>query len=269
MNLLRTVLEAGKLRRIETCYRTVTEHLPIGPLFGDRDPEREAEVKNIWAAAPKWECPCDKWPALNTAEQYQNCAGKLFKACQSDKIPAHVVASELQKAVDCRITELLYFGTIFPNSCWDNRKITYGSKLHYARDLLPECLLPKELIRGLQQLRNDAEHAWTEPDSLSLGQYFEAVNMFLHLTGNLRRILSENAMFEFEIKLENKNNIVVQLYRNDGKVLLCWYGDPPDKGIRLSTLDSPDSILLMAKIYADIQGDIDGPRRITGDTLNN
>jgi len=239
------------------------------PIFRDADPKEKERIKKLRDNAPKWECPCEKWPALNTAVQYQNCAEKLFKACQSDKIPAHVVASELQKAVDCRITELLYFGTLFPNSCWDNRKITYGSKLHHARELLPECLLPRELLRGLQQLRNDAEHAWTEPDSLSLGQYFEAVNMFLHLTANLRCVLSENTMFEFEIRLEKANNIVVQLYRNDGKILLCWYGDPPDKGIRLTTLDSPDSKLLMAKIYAEIQEDIDGPRRITGETLNN
>ncbi|MDD3604235.1 MAG: hypothetical protein PHD86_03500, partial [Kiritimatiellae bacterium] len=152
MNLLKTVLENGRLCGIDACYQTVPDNLPVGKIFDPSSESRRYLAEQL-ERMPKWNCGCEKWPANNNAANYLECARTLYQSVRNGKLQEHVVVSELQKAVDCRITELLYFGTLFPTRCWMETKPTFSDKLGYAKNILPECLFPKELIYGRSEER--------------------------------------------------------------------------------------------------------------------
>lgn len=152
----------------------------------------------------------------------------MFSERRSFHIPNHVVLGEIFKAVDCRLTELLFLCGVYPEKDWvdQKRSLSFSKKIRIAGKLFPQDIVFHTLNRKMADQRNYAEHRFEEPKDQAVQEALETMNAFIKMTAGLFCILEEFSMFKFQVD-EQSEAVVIQIMREQGTLLLLEDGEDP------------------------------------------
>lgn len=197
------------------------------------------------------------WPAPNSAWSYQKSARLLLRAAKDGKIPWHVPVSESLRAVDCLLTEFLFFCGLYPEREWVNMRtqISFSKKVKLATSIMPREILPSSLLRDVARIRNICEHQFAEPSRTEAYKALEVMDTFLEITGPIYGILEAFSMFKYELE-EIKATLVVQIMRDNGSILVFRDGANPSSRYGIPARSDLGKSLLR-KIVAEVKWYLD------------
>ncbi len=177
----------------------------------------------------------------------------LFRSAMDGAIPAHVPMGEIHRAIECRLSEILYFCGLFPEdrSVIPRRYLSFTKKVRFGEKIIPESIIPRSLFTRMGKTRNMAEHQYQEPERNDLKESLETMNLFFEATQRYFDILYYYSMFKYPSDTQAQH-IVVQILRDKGALLVFGDGDNPTtlQGLRS---DGELALTLLKKIMADIE----------------
>lgn len=194
------------------------------------------------------------WPGGQTTQHYRDAAVKLFDLARAGELPFHVPANEVLKAIECRISEILYYVGFYPESWWVRTRnpLPFWKKVKLARLILPDNMFPITLVTQVQTMRNVVEHQFDEPDHLAVRAALETMHLFLSASSKVSALLSDVSLFEYRLNLTGAV-WCVQIRRDKGQIVLFTRDYNPDDA---ATIDTEDHIVQEADYCTSLIGRI-------------
>jgi len=242
-DIAQSIIKSGKLVGGRHRYRNVTSIV-------------SGAVHHAAAEPVNFKCP--SWPGGNELSVYRAAAKKLSALARNGEIPFHVPASEILKAVECRISEILYYTGFYPEKVWglNPNPLPVWKKIGLAALLFPEDVFPASLIRDIQNERNIVEHQFAEPDRNNIDKMTQIMNLFLDRTERFTDVLKQVSLMHYAV--EDMDSIWrVQICRDDGLVVLFCGEYSANSAFKIQTIKhiskKPDfCTLLIQRVLSDI-----------------
>lgn len=172
-------------------------------------------------------------------------------------ISGHVMISEVVRAVDCRLAELLFYVGRYPEHFWiaKGQQMSLSKKIKVAKSLFPRVAIPRTLMFHVAHVRNLAEHQYETPSAEDIHSAYEVMELFFLATQQFKDVLSNTSVFRYNTPL-SKNPIVIQVLRERARLFVCIDGSPFAEDQTVETAD-PHGQRIVQKILTDVQWHLD------------
>lgn len=166
---------------------------------------------------------------------------------------SNVIISELVRAIDCRLAELLYYLGMYPERWWvsQGQQMSISRKIKMAMKIFPRIVIPRTLMHHVKNIRNLAEHQYENPRPEDIHTAYEVMELFFMATQQFLDILSETSVFHYNIP-QSDQPIVVQILREEAALFIALDGSSYMGDKRIGTTE-PEAQTLIRKVLSDIQ----------------
>lgn len=192
-----------------------------------------------------------RWPAEMNSTRFQKNVRQMYAdvAVQS----SNVIISELVRAIDCRLAELLYYLGMYPERWWvsQGQQMSISRKIKMAMKIFPRIVIPRTLMHHVKNIRNLAEHQYENPRPEDIHTAYEVMELFFMATQQFLDILSETSVFHYNIP-QSDQPIVVQILREEAALFIALDGSSYMGDKRIGTTE-PEAQTLIRKVLSDIQ----------------
>jgi hypothetical protein len=162
-----------------------------------------------------------KWPGDLRAVDYAKTAEQLIELARRQELPFHLPATEILKAVECCVSEILYFAALYPERIWckEPSPLNVRRKIVIANLVLPPRAFPLTLVRDIQKTRNLVEHQFCEPDIADCTRSLESMRLFFDRTKRILDLLEQVSFFEYRVPNDSRE-WRIQMRRDQGEIVL-------------------------------------------------
>jgi hypothetical protein len=216
--LLLDIINRGRLVAVRTHYW----NLPVEWISQD-DGHVWSRKEATGALVNFWQ---ESWPGGMNSSGYVSSAQSVFALARGGQLEFHLALQELFRAVDCRLTELLFLLGMYPGHHWipeTGNVLPFWRKWLLARHILPDGIVQPLLLQEFQDVRNNVEHRFMDIAENDTAKCFEIGMNLIIGTSAMIHAAAQCSCLTYSVG-RGHQDLCVQFMRSKG---CCYVFVPP------------------------------------------